>query len=232
MNDKINTYTYISILILAFLFNRFYYFDKKTLLSIIIIIIIGFFLYYNIKKEEEDIYNNKKELNNKLNNNLKYVKNIDNNNYIITKIPKKLKFLLKDTILIDILTNIEFIKKFNKSRYANILINTDKMMKIYIYILNDIYNPITYISLFNDLRNNILEELYSIILIIPLRFKYTYGFDPIIELNKSIKNFTMRTRKMISIIEKYSKYEKNIEYLEDTIYTPYNRISKLKNILP
>lgn len=82
------------------------------------------------------------------------------------------------------------------------------------------------------MRIEILQQLHSIFFIIPLKFKYTYGFDPIIELNKTINDFTMRTRKMISIIEKYSKYEKNIEYLEDTLYTPYNRISKLENILP
>tara|TARA_Y100000389_G_scaffold133861_1_gene131353 strand:+ start:2494 stop:3192 length:699 start_codon:yes stop_codon:yes gene_type:complete len=232
MNDKIYTYIYISILILALTFNRLYYFDKKTLLSIIIIIIVGYFLYLNIKKEINNNINDKNELNNNLNNNLKYINNLDNNNYIITKIPKELKFLLKDSILVNILKNIDFIKKFNKSRYTDILINTDKMMKIYIYILNGIYHPKPYISLFNDLRINILELLHSIILIIPLKFKYTYGFDPIIELNKTIRNFTMRTRKMISIIEKYSKYEKKLEYLEDTIYTPYNRISKLNNILP
>lgn len=232
MNDKIYTYSYISILILALIFNRLQNIDKKKLLSIIIIIIIGYFLYFNIKKEQEKSVNNIQDLNNKLNNNLKYLKNIDNNNYIITKIPKEFKFLLKDNILVNTLRNIDFIKKFNKSTYTKILINTDKMMYIYIYILNGIYNPITYISIFNDMRIEILQQLHSIFFIIPLKFKYTYGFDPIIELNKTINDFTMRTRKMISIIEKYSKYEKNIEYLEDTIYTPYNKISKLNNILP
>ena len=230
--NEINTYIYISLLILAFVFNRLNYVDKKTLLSIIIIIIIIIILFINIKKEEDKKLNSTKELNNKVNNNLKYINYLDNNNYIVTKLPKELKYLLKDNILVNILINIEFIKKFNKSLYTSILINTDKMMNIYIYILNGFYNPKTHISLFNDMRINILEQLHSIILIIPLKFRHTFGFDPIIELNKTIKNFTMRTRKMISIIEKYSKYEKNIEYLEDTIYTPYNRISKLKNILP
>jgi len=230
--NEINTYIYISLLILAFVFNRLNYVDKKTLLSIIIIIILSIILFINIKKEQDKKLNSTKELNNKVNNNLKYINYLDNNNYIVTKLPKELKYLLKDNILVNILINIEFIKKFNKSLYTSILINTDKMMKIYIYILNGFYNPKTHISLFNDMRINILEQLHSIILIIPLKFRHTFGFDPIIELNKTIKNFTMRTRKMISIIEKYSKYEKNIEYLEDTIYTPYNRISKLKNILP
>tara|TARA_B100001142_G_scaffold320041_1_gene364397 strand:+ start:141 stop:836 length:696 start_codon:yes stop_codon:yes gene_type:complete len=230
--NEINTYIYISLLILAFVFNRLNYVDKKTLLSIIIIIILSIILFINIKKEQDKKLNSTKELNNKVNNNLKYINYLDNNNYIVTKLPKELKYLLKDNILVNILINIEFIKKFNKSLYTSILINTDKMMNIYIYILNGFYNPKTHISLFNDMRINILEQLHSIILIIPLKFRHTFGFDPIIELNKTIKNFTMRTRKMISIIEKYSKYEKNIEYLEDTIYTPYNRISKLKNILP
>jgi hypothetical protein len=37
---------------------------------------------------------------------------------------------------------------------------------------------------------------------------------------------------MLSIIENYSKNEKNIIYLDDTKITPFNRIANEKNILP
>jgi len=37
---------------------------------------------------------------------------------------------------------------------------------------------------------------------------------------------------MITIIQNYAKYDKNIIHLDDTIYTPYNRIFNLPNIMP
>jgi hypothetical protein len=231
MND-INIYIYI--FIICIIYNRLLYTDKKNLLAIIICIIIGYFLYLRNEKNIKENINNKINIEKDINNNLKYLTNINNNNnyYYLSKIPKEFKYLLKDDILVNILTNIDFIKKFNKSRYTELLINADKMMKIYIYILLDIYNPKTNLSIFIDIRNNILEILYSIILIIPLRFKYTYGFNPNDELNKSIKLFILRTRKMITIIEKFSKHEKKIKHLEETLYMPYNKIEYLKNIMP
>lgn len=231
MNDKYSN-IYIYILILSIIFYILNLLDKKKLLVILIIIIIGYFFYLRYINIQNNIETNNKILSNKINNNLNNSSNnIYSNNYNINKIPKNFKFLLKDDMLVKILLNIEFIKKFNKSRYTDILIISNKMMQIYIYILSDIYHPNLYLSTFTDLRENILELLHSIILIIPIKFKYTYGIDPIYELNKSIKEFTMRTRKLITIIENYSKYEKNNIYIEDTLYTPYNKISKLNNIM-
>jgi len=37
---------------------------------------------------------------------------------------------------------------------------------------------------------------------------------------------------MITIIEKFSKHEKKIKHLEETLYMPYNKIEYLKNIMP
>ena len=230
MNYKYNIYIYI--LLLALLFNRISLLDKKKLLAILIIIIISYILYLKISIQKEKDIKKNNLLDYKINNNLKYISNINNNNYNISKLPTKLKYLLQDDILINIFNDIDFIKKFNKSRYSEILINVDKMMKIYIYILSDIYDPRIYLSTFNNLRIDILELLYSIILIIPLEFKHNHGFNPITKLNKSIKNFIMRSRKMITIIQNYAKYDKNIIHLDDTIYTPYNRISNLPNIMP
>ena len=233
MNNN-NNNIYIYILLLSIIFYLFNNLKEKNLLLIIIILIIGYYCY--LKQINDEIYDNNNIENNKkkLNENLNNLKSINNNNNLtlINNLPKKFKYLIKDKLLLDIINNLYFVKKFNKSRFTEILVNTDKMIKVYIYILSDIYNPILYIPIFNDLKYNILEILYSIIYIIPLKFKYIYGIDPIFSLNESIKNFILRTRKMSTILEKYSKYEKNIIHIEDTIIQPYNKIEKNKNILP
>lgn len=233
MNNN-NNNIYVYILLLSIIFYLFNNLNEKILLIIIIILILSYFLYLkhnnNIINDKNNIENKEKKLNENLNN----LKSINNNNNLtlINNLPKKFKFLIKDNILLETIDNISFVKKFSKSRYTEILVNTDKLVKVYIYILSDIYNPIQYISIFNDLKYNILEILYSIIYIIPIKFKYIYGIDPISTLNKSIEKFIFRTRKMSTILEKYSKYEKNIIYIEDSLIQSYNKIENKKNILP
>ena len=67
----------------------------------------------------------------------------------------------------DILFNIRFIKKFDKTRYSNMIIYMDKLMKIYIYILADRYDINIYLPIFTDTKNSIIEIFYSLIFVVP-----------------------------------------------------------------
>ncbi len=226
------TYLYICIIFLAIIYNIISYVNINKLVSIIIIIIIGYILIYAIYINDKNIKENDINSDKILDNNLKNLIQPNTDKFYISKIPKNLKYLNKDDKLVKIIENISFIKKFNKSCYTNILINCDKMMKIYIYILSDRYHVDVYLPLILDLRNDILEYMYSLVLIIPIKFKHTYGFDTYLEINKTIKNFIRYSRKMITIIERYGKIDKNIIYLQDTIYRTYNDIKNKYNIMP
>ncbi len=229
MNEKYN-YLYIYILILSFLYFILNYLNKKSLLIILILIIISYYIYLNILYQNNIAKKNNTILTNNINSNVKDINQIDTPIYNLNKnIPKNLTFLLKDNILLNICSNINFIKKYNKSLYSNILIHINNFVKIYIYILADKYNPEIYYNNLNDLRLYILEQLYSIIHELPFDKNNSVNLD---KLNKNIKLFTFRSRKMLSIIENYSKNEKNIIYLDDTKITPFNRIANEKNILP
>ena len=54
-----------------------------------------------------------------------------------------------------------------------------------------------------------------------MKMKYYYGFNSFDEIKKLINNFIEYSRKMITILERYGFQEKEIFYLDDTKYKPY-----------
>ncbi len=58
-----------------------------------------------------------------------------------------------------------------------------------------------------------------------------YGLDPHGELEKSIKNFTYLTRKMLSVIENYARRECKAVYLPPTVPLALDPYSS-SNIVP
>lgn len=220
MNDKYD-YLYIYIIILALIFYIIAKYETNVLISIIIILIIGYLFNLKINSDFEKNQYQEKKIKDKINDNLVNVSYFNSLNGNINKIPKEFKYLLKDEILTQIAIDINIINKFNKTLYLDIILNFDKLMKIYIYILNNIYDPYIYISSFIETKKIILELLNSVKLNIPIISTYTIGFNLHTRLDKSIMLFKIRVRKMSSIIYNYSKYEKNL-YLENIEIEPSN----------
>ena len=198
---------YFAILILALIF--YFISDKNPsiLIAIIIIIIIGYNYFNKI-----DIYNS--TIANNYNNKIATLEKDQND--------QKINYLKNDKTLVEIILNVRFIKVFDNDKYSNIILKTEELMKIYIFMLGDRYDISTHFTSFLNTRNEILNELYSSYLIIPSKLKYIYNLNPYEELKKTIKNFMKYTRKMIIIIEKYAFEKKGIKYLQDTKYKPYN----------
>ena len=220
MNDKYD-YLYIYIIILALIFYIIANYETNVLISIIIIFIIGYLFYLKIDNDFKNERYQEKKNKDKINSNLLNVSYFNSLNSNINKIPKEFKYLLKDKILTQIILDINFINKFNKSLYLDITLNFNKLMKIYIYILNNIYNPYIYIASFIETKKIILELLNSTKLSVPILSKYTIGFNLHNRIDKTIMLFKMRVRKMTTIIYNYSKYEKNL-YLENIEIEPSN----------
>jgi len=221
-NDIFNRYSYI-IIILAIL----YYFlnkNRSSVLLSIIIIIIAFYYFNNHIKENEDKYKTetiKKE--EKIIEEMKDIVELSTDNFYINKNNKKVKYLIKNKEFMDILFNIRFIKKFDKTRYSKLIIYMDKLMKIYIYILADRYDINTYLPIFTDIKNSIIEIFYSLIFVIPNKFKHIYGFDPQIEIDKSLSNFRIKVKDMLTVITNYAKINKQNVYVNNDKYIPYEK---------
>lgn len=220
MNDKYE-YLYMYIFILAIIFYIIAKYETNVLISIIIVLIIGYLFYQKINNDFEKNKYEEKKINDKINNNLVNVDYFNSLNGNINKIPKELKYLLKDKFLTQIAIDINIINKFNKTLYLDIILNFNKLMKIYIYILNNIYDPYIYIASFIETKKIILELLNSVKLNIPMLSKYTIRFNLHNILDINIILFKMRVRKMSSIIYNYSKYEKKI-HINDIEFEPYN----------
>lgn len=215
MYDKYS-YTYILVLLLATIFYFLKFIDKKSILSLIVILIIGYILYNQIINKENNYADNSLSFQNKINDKiLNLDKSLSSNIFDLNIVPKKFKYILNDEILIGIIKNLYFLEKINKTRFVELLTNLDKLMKIYIFILNDIYDVKYYIKNFIDIRDNIISLLQSYLNFTNLNKKY---YDIV---NKNLHFFIFRSRKMISILENYAKYEKKIFHLDDTLIKPY-----------
>lgn len=210
---------YIAILFIAVLFNFLIKKPLNVLVSIIIVSILGYYINDYYKSSN---YNNKPQNKEKiLIEDIKNRDNINTNIFYIKKINKKLKYLILDEQLINIILNIRFVKKFDEAKYTDIINYMEKYMKIYIYILANRYDIKDYFSNFLDMRDKIFEEFYSIFIIIPNKLKSIYGLEPYKELYKSINDFRNYSNIMIKTLEKFSKNEKKAIYLEDTKYKTY-----------
>jgi len=216
------------------LFAVLYYILSKrnptVLLSILILIIV--FYYYNTYRNENEVQfkaeSSKKE--DKIRNEVKDVVELSTDNFYLHKNNKDIKYLVKNKEFMNILFNIRFIKRFDKTRYSNMIVNMDKLMKIYIYILADRYDTNTYLPIFTDIKNNILEIFYSLIFVVPNQFKHIYGFDPQTEIDKSLSDFRTKIKQMLTVITNYTKIGKQKVYVNIDKYMPYEK--NKEHVLP
>ena len=209
---------YIAILIISLIFFIISTNEVKILLSIIIIIIISYYYYNKIIEYNNVNIQNQNNIIKSVNDDIKNRKYINNENFYLKKFNKNIKYLINDKVLLDIILNIKFTMKYDYEKYTNIINYIDNLYKIYMYILANRYDIKDYFTSFLSLRDTIIKEMYSIYIILPMKMEYYYGFNSFDELKKSINDFINHSRKLISILERYAKLEKNIYYLEDSKY--------------
>lgn len=217
-----NQYYYIVILfaILFYILSK-----RESPILLTIIILFAVFYYYNSYRKDNEAQfkadNSRKE--DKIRDEVKDVVELATDNFYIHKNNKEIKYLLKNKEFMDILFNIRFIKRFDKTRFSNMIVNMDKLMKIYVYILADRYDVNTYLPIFNDIKNNIYEIFYSLIFVVPNQFKHIYGFDPQTEIDKSLSDFRKKIKDMLTVITNYAKIGKQKVYVNNDKYAPYEK---------
>ena len=221
---------YYIVILFAILFYILSKRESPILLTIIILFAV--FYYYNTYRKDNETQfkaeNSRKE--DKIRDEVKDVVELATDNFYIHKNNKEIKYLLKNKEFMDILFNIRFIKRFDKTRFSNMIVNMDKLMKIYVYILADRYDTNTYLPIFNDIKNNIYEIFYSLIFVVPNQFKHIYGFDPQTEIDKSLSDFRKKIKDMLTVITNYAKIGKQKVYVNNDKYTPYEK--NKEHVLP
>lgn len=198
--------------------------NAQILLSVIIVSFIYISIDNNIKNNISEKNDKKNKIEESLTNDIKNIEQINVENlYTFYNKNKNVRFLVDNKKFINIIYNIRFIKKFDKTRYNKIIINMNKMIKIYIYILSGRYEINTYLPIFYDIKDTILEIFYSLIFVIPQRFKHIYGFVPHDEIEKSLKDFIDKYNKMLSIIINYGNVEKKYAHINYEKYKPFEK---------
>ena len=223
--DNIYNELYIFAVVIAIIFSLFSNLTINKLVAIIIIILLSLGIYMYLQKLSQERENSLDFKENVLESDIKDRKTTNEKIFYVDKFPKKLKYLKENQRLIDIITNLRFTLKFSKTRYTDIVLNMNKMMKIYIYILADRYDATQFFPIFTDIRDNIIEMMYSFFIIIPKDLKHTYGLDPYNEIYKSIYDFNVEYRRMLDILEKFSIIHNNAAYVPDSAYKPYNSVT-------
>jgi hypothetical protein len=226
MNNILNNY-YAAILFLAWIFFIISKYNSSVLIALIIIIIFYYHIDNNIKQANATKKNREEDIVDNIDKGIDTIKELNTNNFNININTGNIKFLKKNKEFLDIIHNLRFVKKFDKTRYNNLIIYMNKLMKIYIYILSDRYDIYIYIPIFNDIVNDILEILYSFVFVVPNRFKHIYGFNPSEEIDKSIVDFRTKLEKMLIVLNNYGKIEKKKIYIDIYKYNPYEKNKEL-----
>jgi Ca2+/Na+ antiporter len=171
--------------------------QKDTNTLLVILILTIIFLFYYYKELKKEVQENK---------------------YI---------YLEKEKEFVNIIENVKFIKKYDKTRYNEILLLSDKFNKTYIFMMSDRWDIPHFLPILKDLRKEILEKLYSIYLIIPKKSKKLFGFEPYKELEKTINNFDKYSIEKIEIVKKYAYEFQNKKHLIETRIDASNEREKI-----
>jgi len=214
---------YYSLILISVIFYIISKYNTSVLISIIIVIGIFFYIDNNIKKNISEKNNDEIIKNEGLESVVKDVSDVNTDNYYIGNNNKNVKYLIKNKEFVSILYNIRFIKKYDNARYTKLIIYMNKLMKIYIYILSDRYTLNTYLPIFTDTKNDIIEIFYSLIFVIPERFNHIYGFNPHEEIDKSLSDFRVKIKYMLSVMINYGSVSKNNIHINMEKYRPFEK---------
>ena len=216
----------ILLIFLAVIFNMIRNSEQTTILAIILML-VGISLYlsfYNqsaiTETDQKDRHKVQLDIDKTVENRI--IKNEGTatpcTSYAIKSFPKTgLKYLRENEDMMLVAKNLLYLQVYDKSRYQDMLLLMDRLQKIYMYTLIGRYSCEHGHDLFVDIRELLREKMYSFYVVTPLKTKHMYGLDPHGELEKSIKNFTGLTRKMIRVIENYARRECKAAYLNPTI---------------
>lgn len=209
---------FTSLFVLAFTYHFIRQADTNTLLSMIVIGVIGYVIYGYIRETELNSTTTHNAIVKTLNDEgIRRAGTLNESHANNVSIPyfsrtgKGFKYLAKNKILVQIVKDLEVMRIFNRGAYADLILLMDTFNKTYTYILTNRYDAEAYIPIFVDLGDDILENLYQLILVLPLKFKHVYGIDPRELTQKNIDRFILLRRTMTQVLESYAKKELGVK---------------------
>ena len=216
------------IVLFSILFFQLQSADSKTITSLLLVTVWGGGAWYYLQYKNKEVESKAAE----------EVATIEGekpapvttpNFYVST--PKDLLYLRKNQVLVALTQDLRFVKTFDKQKYQDLLVFFNNYQKVYMYILAERYPCQSYVPTFIDLRQNILELLYQMYLVVPKTLKYIYGVDPYATIEKSVDTFLKLSRNQLKILENFCRLDLKEFYFPETNPMPFDAVDR-KNILP
>jgi len=124
----------------------------------------------------------------------------------VGRIPRQgLKYVGGNRELVDIINDLDFVNIFDKARYQDMIIHMDKLQKVYAYVLSQRTPVRMGVPVFVDLRDAVLEILYSMYLVVPTKLRHTYGIQPYDTLRNNVRRFHALSDRMLTILRNFSR---------------------------
>lgn len=191
--------------------------NKQTLLSILVMVVFGWVGYRYLLDRSEKIQRQQKNLGEFFDQQGSWRKETPENHEIVATFPKKgFRFLKQNQGFVDIAKAVVICRMFDKARYSDLLLYLDKMQKIYMYILDGRYNCKPFVAIFLDMRDKVLENLYSMYFVVPPKAKHVYGLRPHEAIEHSIDAFLSLSEEMLAVLRSYSKKTAKIPHFPET----------------
>lgn len=215
----VRDYIFLFALGIAFTFYAIQKSETNTLLAMIVIAGVSWVAFTYLKQQSNKLKEVDTSTVGALNKNIKERESEQvasfENLYSVKPFPKKgCKYLVQNKLLLEIATSFNVIRTFDKARYADIITLLNQFQKTYMYILLDRYDAEHMISTFTDIGDSILELMYSLVFILPDKFKHIYEVDPDKLINSNIDKFIVLRRKMTAVLESYAKKELGLKLFQ------------------
>lgn len=147
---------------------------------------------------------------------------IESTNYKVDKNSKDFKYLKKDDILLEIVKDMRFTKRYDKPRYVDMINIMNRFKQTYMFMMADRWDIEHFLPIMKDLYIDILEIMYSFYMIIPTKMKHVFGFNPLDKLKKSIDKFRNYGKELLDIVRIYGKDKYKLVHLIDIDIEPSN----------
>lgn len=176
--------------------------ETSTLLSILLMCIFAGGAFYWVWMHQREVQKKEEVGKQNLQGSVEGRKEIVTPHYDVAKFGK-IKHVLQNPEFLAILQDLRFVRIFDKARYADLILYMEKFQKIYMYVLAGRRSCLTSVATLTDLRDGILELLYSLVYIVPEILRHSYNIDPPKVVQRNIENFTVISRRMMEIVHSY-----------------------------
>lgn len=128
--------------------------------------------------------------------------------FTVSRVPVKgFIYLAENPPLVEIMQKLRVVRMFDRPRFQELAVTLDKLQKTYMYLLGKRLTPQEGVPIFFDLKDRVLELLYSFYFVTPMKLKHVYGLKPHARIQESVRTFAALSTKMNDVLRDFVRIE-------------------------